>query len=211
MQPLLEAAFSGLADVLPVSFGIDPRWYAVERQPDTEKPIWLAITRLTADKLGPLFEWSESLFKTGKRELHLFGPAQEKTDIPDWVRYHGAATPAQLCESWFPRASGLITLSRHAEGRPQVMLEAMASGLPIVASSNPAHASIIAHGRNGLLCSTQEGYAEAIESVEDPVTGARLAEAGREYARAEFGTWDDCVNRYRKIYERLLFPERSGA
>lgn len=204
LEPL-RTAFGDLAEIVPVSFGIDPCWYAVERKRVGVPPAcWLAVTRLTADKLGPLFEWSQDFFGHGDRELHLFGPMQEHIRIPEWVHYHGAATPRQLAEEWFPRASGLITLSRHAEGRPQVMLEAMAAGLPIIASRMPAHATIVADGQTGILCDSPADYREALEHLQDAETNLRYGAAARQWALREIGTWDDCAQRYTRIYRRLL-------
>jgi len=203
MLPELQAAFGDIAEVTPVSFGIDPIWYGIERTPALPRR-WLAVTRLTANKLGPLFEWSEPLFADGRRELHLFGPMQEETQIPDWVKYHGSASPHQLATSWFPNASGLITLSRHAEGRPQVMLEAMASGLPIIASDMAAHASIVQHGKTGYLCDSPATYTEALLALDDPSINAACGERSRAWAGNEYGTWSDCADRYRSIYRRLL-------
>jgi glycosyltransferase involved in cell wall biosynthesis len=205
MQAPLQAAFGDIAEVIPVSFGIDERWYAIERHLSTAQPkYWLAVTRLTADKLGPLFEWSKNHFANGTRELHLFGPMQESIDIPDWVHYHGAASPQQLASQWFPGACGLITLSRHAEGRPQVMLEAMAAGLPIIASVMPAHAALVEPGKNGMLCDSAEAYHQALEKLEDTAANQHLGEAARQLAADRFGTWDDCARRYIKIYRKLL-------
>lgn len=208
MHAPLHAAFGDVAEVIPVSFGIDPCWYAIRRDPDSQ-PVrrWLAVTRLTADKLGPLFEWSRDHFRDARRELHLFGPMQEGVAVPDWVHYHGAATPEQLAAEWFPVACGLITLSRHAEGRPQVMLEAMAAGLPIVASRMPAHGTIVDDGHTGILCESPEGYNRALEHLEDTVTNKRFGEAARDWARREIGTWDDCAQRYTRIYRTLLGNE----
>lgn len=205
MQAPLQEAFGDIADVMPVSFGIDERWYAIERQlPASQPKRWLAVTRLTADKLGPLFEWSRDCFASGARELHLFGPMQENIDIPDWVHYHGAASPHQLASQWFPGACGLVTLSRHAEGRPQVMLEAMAAGLPIIASAMPAHAALVEPGESGMLCDSAEAYRQALERLEDSATNLRLGEAARQLAASRFGTWDDCAQRYIRIYRTLL-------
>lgn len=203
MEGPLRAAFGDLAEVAPVPFGIDPRWYAVRREP-VRPPRWLAVTRLTANKLGSLFEWSEPLFRDGRRELHLFGPMQEQVAVPDWVHYHGPATPEQLVREWFPQAHGLVTLSRHAEGRPQVMLEAMASALPIVASRMPAHADIVEDGVTGFLCDDEAGFAAALEKLEDPGTNLRCGEAARAWVSRELGDWDDCARRYTTIYRRLL-------
>ncbi len=204
MSAPLEAAFGDLAEITPVTFGIDARWYDIEREPRFDPRIWLAVTRLTNDKLGPLFEWSATLFGNSQRELHLFGPMQEQIVVPPWVRYHGAATPEQLAAEWFPRAAGLITLSRHAEGRPQVMLEAMAAGLPIIASNMPAHASVVREGATGFLCGSSEEYALAMTRLDDAQTNAAFGIAARKVARDEYGTWDDCAQRYLQIHHRLL-------
>src|SRR3546814_20018551 len=61
------------------------------------------------------------------RSLHLYGPMEEEVELPGWVHYHGPASPRLLADEVFPAARGLITLSQHAEGRPQVLLEAMAA------------------------------------------------------------------------------------
>jgi glycosyltransferase involved in cell wall biosynthesis len=209
MEQPLRDSFGDLAEVVPIPFGIDPRWYAIEREP-AAPPRWLAVTRLTADKLGPLFEWSAPLFADGTRELHLFGPMQEQVDVPRWVRYHGAATPEQLATGWFPRAQGLITLSRHAEGRPQVMLEAMAAGLPIIASRMPAHADIVQDGVTGNLCASPADYAQAIASIEGRNANRRMGAAAREWIARELGTWDDCAARYVRIYRRLIGQPAHG-
>jgi glycosyltransferase involved in cell wall biosynthesis len=205
MQAPLQEAFGDIADVIPVSFGIEERWYAIERQlPASQPKRWLVVTRLTADKLGPLFEWSRDIFAEDTRELHLFGPMQENIDIPDWVHYHGAASPEQLASQWFPGACGLVTLSRHAEGRPQVMLEAMAAGLPIIASAMPAHATLVEPKVTGVLCDSAEAYHQALEHLEDSSTNLRFGEAARRLATSRFGTWNDCAQRYIKIYRTLL-------
>jgi hypothetical protein len=202
MVPVLEAAFGAIATIVPVSFGIDDRWYRIERRPSAP-PKWIAVTRLTRNKLGPLFEWSEAIFRDQGRELHLFGPMQETIDVPDWVHYHGAASPDSLATEWFPRAQGLITLSIHAEGRPQTMLEAMASGLPIIASDMPAHASIVEHGVTGLLCSDPAGYAEAISRLEDPTLQTSASIEARAWAQRSFGSWNDAASRYAAVYTSL--------
>lgn len=208
VAPLREA-FGDVAEIRFLPFGIDPGWYAVARAPATAPARWLAVTRLTRGKLGPLFDWCAPLFADGARELHLFGPMQESMTVPDWVRYHGPASPDTLRDAWFPGATGLLTLSRHAEGRPQVMLEAMAAGLPIVASAIPAHASFLQHGHTGWLCDAGDGLEAGLAALEDPATNARIGQAARAWAAREVGTWDDCAGRYALTYRRLL--EASAA
>ncbi|MDR7135108.1 glycosyltransferase involved in cell wall biosynthesis [Lysobacter niastensis] len=204
MLPELEAAFGDLATVRLVSFGIDPRWYALERSFETNAtPKWLCVSRLTANKIGPLFDWTAPLFANGRAELHLFGPMQEQLALPSWVHWHGPASPEVLCESWFPQAHGLITLSQHAEGRPQVMLEALASGLPIVASRLPAHDDLLAGGDGGVLCDSPEAVQAALDALANPAANRALGLRGRARMQADMGTWNDCAERYMSLYRHL--------
>lgn len=203
LAPLAEA-FGDIAQVCPVPFGIDPTWYSIDRKPAEEGPRqWLVVARLTADKLGPLFDWSRPLFADGRRQLHLFGPMEQQVDVPGWIHYHGPVSPDELAIRWFPQASGLITLSRHAEGRPQVMLEAMAASLPIIASRMPAHETVVVDGVTGRLCDSAEGYAMALEELEEPEVSAKFGRDARRRVKTDYGTWDDCAGRYAAIYDRL--------
>lgn len=204
MAPRLQAMFGDVAQVRPIPFGIDQSWFDLQRAPPEDRPRhWLAVTRLTKNKIGDLFDWGAGLFGPD-RILHLFGPMQETVAVPDWVQYHGPTHPAALLTTWFPQAAGLITLSRHDEGRPQVMLEAMAAGLPIIASDLPAHASFIDHHRTGWISSSPDDLAAALTRLEDPAENLRIGSAARQWAADSVGTWDDCAARYAAVYAQLL-------
>lgn len=205
MLPTLNQAFGDVAQVRFVPFGIDPAWFQVHRILDAPAPArWLCVTRLTKGKIGTLFEWCRPFFADGRRELHLFGPMQEAADIPDWVHYHGPASPDVLCREWFPVARGLITLSQHAEGRPQVMLEAMAAGLPIIASRLPAHTDLFRDDEIGWICDGMDDVGRALDSLDDIDANRKMGERAREWVSTEIGTWDDCAGRYATLYHALL-------
>ncbi len=205
MAAELERNFRGIATVRPIPFGVDEPWFNVERTTASSPPYrWLAVTRLTRGKLGPLFEWGKSAFRNG-HELHLFGPQQEAgIEIPDWVHYHGPTHPLDLREVWFPRAAGLITLSRHNEGRPQVVLEAMAAGLPVIASVLPAHSDVISHRGTGMLVDSPAALAEALSFLATGHNNRDMGEAARAWVLANVGTWRDCAQRYLAAYQALL-------
>lgn len=203
----LTSLFGDIARINHIPFGIDTRWYEAGRSAAKEAdkpPRWLAVSRLTSAKLGPLLEWGEKLFRDSERELHLFGPMQEKIRLPRWVNYHGPATPEELCNKWFPTSQGLITLSHHAEGRPQVMLEAMAARLPIVASRIPAHENIVSHGMTGWLCNTIDDVSNGLTTFEDWKQNQRAGNLARTWAEKHIGTWDDCAERYATLYHELI-------
>ena len=162
------------------------------------------VSRVTRDKIGPLIEWCEPLFADGARKLHVFGPLIDAISMPSWLTFHGPASQDDLREIWFPRAQGLISLSRHAEGRPQVMLEAMASGLPVVASRLPAHADLLDHAQTGWLVGDAGELAAALICLEDPATNRNIGNQARQFAQQAFGSWDDCARRYNDIYRHLV-------
>ena len=204
IRPVLEQAFGDLAEIRPILFGVDDTWFEVVRSPLLDKTRhWLAITRLTKDKIGDLFNWGEGLFDE-ERQLHLFGPMQEQLELPNWVQYHGPTHPADLLQEWFPQACGLITLSRHDEGRPQVMLEAMAAGLPVLASNLPAHRDMVQHRQTGWLAANRDELCQGLEWLEDAQNNRQTGQAARKWVKDVVGTWDDCAGRYAVAYQSLL-------
>lgn len=202
LEPLRER-FGDIAEVRPNPFGVNADWFDVARSTATSSRSWLVVSRITRNKLGDLPAWGEGLF--GKtRRLHLLGPMQETLALPDWIELHGATNPRALHETHFPRAAGLLTLSRHDEGRPQVMIEAMAAGLPVIASRIPGHSDLIRHGETGWLVGSREELIQALEQAEDPAVANRVGHQARAWIRERVGTWDDCAKRCLQAYRDLL-------
>lgn len=202
----LKLRFGNVAQVIPIPLGIDDEWFALQEKRHILFPNkWLAVARLTSKKMGPLFDWGKDIFShQSDRELHLFGPMQEEMVIPEWVHYHGPTYPEELQEKWFPTATGLITTSQHDEGRPQVMLEAMAAGLPILASNIPAHRNFITHRKTGWLVDSQEEFNAGIQWLSSTTNNQAIAATARGWVKKEVGTWSDCADRYLNVYQTLL-------
>jgi phosphatidylinositol alpha-mannosyltransferase len=91
------------------------------------------------------------------------------------------------------------------ESQGIVLLEAMAAGLPLVASNIEGFASVLTHGIQGLLAlpGDEAGLADALLGLLDaPATRARMAEQGRR--RVEEFSWDRVAQQILSYYERLL-------
>lgn len=200
MTPQLTERFGDIAEIRPIFFGVNRRWYEVKRSNSSSaKRKWIAVLRLTHQKIGPLFEWGSSVFRD-EDELHLFGPNQDNLEIPPWVHYHGPADPDLLRKHWFPEASGLITLSQHDEGRPQVILEAMAARLPVIASDIPAHRDIVIDKETGAIVTFANDLRIAVSALSQPRRNQEMGVAGQQRVRRTTGTWEDCAERYVKAY-----------
>jgi hypothetical protein len=201
MKPALQNAFGDLAEIRTISFGVDEGWFGVQRILP-KHPEWLVVSRLTRGKLGALLEWGEGLFGAD-RTLHLLGPMQENITLPNWVEYHGPTFPTALRDEWFPHMTGLLTLSTHPEGRPQVIIEAMASGLPVIASDQPAHRDLIEHGVTGWLINSRDALQTALSQTEFPGRNIAVGLAARTHVQTNIGTWQNCAQRFVQGYHDL--------
>lgn len=110
------------------------------------------------------------------------------------------------------RAADLFVLAAvhdargNVDGLPNVILEAMASGLPVVATRLSGIPLAVAEGETGLL--VPEGHREALFAalnrlVRDPVLRVAMARAGRRRVEREL-TWPAVAERYRQAYREVL-------
>jgi glycosyltransferase involved in cell wall biosynthesis len=100
----------------------------------------------------------------------------------------------------------LVFPSILAEGMPMVLLEAMASGLPIVATRVAGTTDVIEHGRTGLLVEPNEpaALADAISTVlNSPTLWEQLSENGRQ-SHAQNYSDKVMAERMAKLYRTAL-------
>jgi glycosyltransferase involved in cell wall biosynthesis len=90
-------------------------------------------------------------------------------------------------------------------GRP--VLEAMACGLPVVASSAAAISEVLGEGQLTFAPDDHEGMAEAVVRIfQEPDLRATLIERGLH--RTEAFSWEMVAQRTRAVYEELLEEDR---
>ncbi|MDO8794009.1 MAG: glycosyltransferase family 4 protein [Vicinamibacterales bacterium] len=109
-------------------------------------------------------------------------------------------------------ASDLFLFPSLFEGTPLTLIEAMASGLPIVTTATCGMKDVIEDGRTGLLIPTRSPAA-AIAAVDgliaDAALRARLGKAAQEEALTRY-TWGQAAMRVLTAYEQIHRP-RSRA
>ena len=96
-------------------------------------------------------------------------------------------------------------LPSYTEGMPKTLIEAAASGLPIVASDEPGCRAVVSDGSNGLLVPVRDasGLAAALERlIADAGLRGRLGAAGRTRAMQEFAI-EHIVAAHLSVYEEL--------
>lgn len=113
---------------------------------------------------------------------------------------------------WFV-VSDLLLLPSHAEGRPTVIYEAMASETPVLASAVGGVPEQVVDGETGVLI--PPGDVEALEEALISLTGdqarlERMGEAGLERLREKNWTWNDHSTRVTKLHLEALGKKESN-
>jgi glycosyltransferase involved in cell wall biosynthesis len=94
----------------------------------------------------------------------------------------------------------------NVDGLPNVVLEALASATPLVATAAGGIGSVVKHEGNGLLVGERDSaaLASAIDRVlSDRTLAVRLGTAARVWASTHAG-WDQVAERFEEIYERAV-------
>jgi glycosyltransferase involved in cell wall biosynthesis len=84
------------------------------------------------------------------------------------------------------------------------MLEAMAAGLPIIASQLPAHCEIVQHGKTGMLVDSPQALQDALSRLSVGEANQSMGRAARSWIFEHIGTWNDCAARYVSAYRTLM-------
>jgi glycosyltransferase involved in cell wall biosynthesis len=120
--------------------------------------------------------------------------------------YLGARPPEEVRE--IMGAADVLLNTSHHEGMPGAVLEAMAAGLPVIASAVPGNSALIRHGESGFLFAP----GNRVELVEafvrlagESALRTRFGEAGRRIAEADYPV-DGELDCYCSLYASLLKP-----
>jgi glycosyltransferase involved in cell wall biosynthesis len=109
-------------------------------------------------------------------------------------------------------ASDIVAHPGEQEGLSNAVLEAMAAGLPVVASSVGGNPEAVEDGETGRLVPPGDAQAMAsaiLELLRDPVRAAAMGRAGRERARRRFSL-EGMVSEVEQMYLGLLRGERPS-
>ncbi len=142
-------------------------------------------------------------------KLHVVGagyssylPMLNKMGIADCVVFHGMVEHSQVCR-YFKSADICVIPSRH-EGFPITLLEAMSSGIPIIASNIGSLKEIISDGEDGLLFQTENprSLADSILNLAaDSSLRKKISYNALKTAR-KYG-WQNVANSYLELYQSV--------
>jgi len=132
--------------------------------------------------------------------------------LRDAVRFAGYV-PQHATAAWY-RAADAFALSSDFDNSPNVVLEAMACGLPVVATDVGGLREYVKPPANGLL--TPKGDADAfaaalIDLLNDRARASAIGRQNRQDAVTRF-SWAASAARMRDVYARIIdeFRQRRG-
>jgi glycosyltransferase involved in cell wall biosynthesis len=185
---------------------------ASEGQRDEQARIVICVSRLTYQKGIDVLLQAWRLVQRESLEARLIivgiGPIQTQLEclaralgIRDSIEFVGLQhdVPAQL------HRSSLAVLPSRWEGMPNALLEAMACGLPCIATRVSGSEDIIQHGVNGLLVEPEDYQAMALALLtllRDPSLAQKYGHAARATIEKYYSL--ECItDRYIELYQRI--------
>ncbi len=127
----------------------------------------------------------------------------KKLHVP--IRFTGYLPPSQV-HKMYHLGDVFVCPTQYREGFAMVNSEAMASGIPVIASKRGGICQVVSHGSSGLLVGnylSPRAFAHAIGRVKtQPDLARRLASRGRKRVKARFG-WYSTVSKLRGQYRAI--------
>ena len=113
--------------------------------------------------------------------------------------------PDNLLPVYYDAADYFVLPSASGEGLPLVLLEAMACGLPVIATAVGGTPEILKHMKNGVLVPPRnpEAMAEALSKLLLEGLGSALGAEARRIVEDRF-TWEENVRQLQEIYSEFV-------
>lgn len=139
--------------------------------------------------------------------IDIFGQGPMKNDLEDslgdreGVTIHGYVQDGP--DYW--RGGTVVLPSIWPDNLPTTLLEALAYGLPIIASDIGGIPEIVEDGANGFLIppGDVDGLVDRAHKMKDPSIYQRMADSSREIMRSRF-TWEECVAKHETLYQNVI-------
>jgi len=155
-------------------------------------------------------EWQLTLVGDGNQRPHLEELARslgmiERIHFTGWLSGEAVATQYQ-------QANLYVAPSRH-EGMPNVVLEAMSAGLPVIASAIAGNEELVLPGINGMLAPSGDWQAlrnSLRELLPTPEQRRKMGAASRQRAASSY-TWSASADRYLALLENIVEGGEPGS
>lgn len=208
----LAAAFDSSIDISIIPNGVEMDKFFVPNR-DWSPPRIFSAGRVVYQKGFDLgiqalaglkdIQWQWYIAGDGP-QMPILQTMAQKHGLQDHVHFLGWQTAEEL-KVQYAEANLFLFPSRH-EGMPNAVLEAMASGLPVVATRIAGNEELVADGETGALVPAEDVNALR-ESLRPLLTNAKMRErmgrAARQRVEQSFG-WTRVAEGYQSILEKAM-------
>jgi glycosyltransferase involved in cell wall biosynthesis len=174
--------------------------------------------RLAPQKRVKDLVWAIQLLKQLRDRVYLLlvGDGPERTHLLELARHMSCDHLVRFTghRDDAARLIGLFNvfwLASDFEGMSNSIMEAMAAGVPVVASDIPPNRELVVDGQTGFLVKVGDsvGLAQFADRIlADPALAERLGTAGRERMRTKFSV-EQMVARHVELYRQVLASPAS--
>lgn len=193
----------------------DVRWKVAAK--NSESRTWLILGRLDAPKgIDWLLPHLPRLLREfPDRRVRLVGDGPDRELVQSLVEEYGLGNHVELA-GWSPEphrelaGCELLLLPSRREGMPNVVLEAMTRGRPVVASRVGGVSKLLGenHAEQSFRFGDADGLARCVRAIAgNPMRAAELGAANRRRVETCFSL-ERTIDRYVAVYEEVL--GRSG-
>jgi glycosyltransferase involved in cell wall biosynthesis len=169
-------------------------------------PVVVAVGRLTAQKDFATLLRAFAMLPRSDARLAIYGEGPERAHLEQLAEHLGVAGRVDwrgyLPDPWSAYTSGrCLVLSSQNESFGNVIVEAMASGLPVVATACGGPSEILEGGRLGKLVPVGDAVALSVaiaQTLDQPGDPAPLIASARQFAPATIAA------RYLAMFEGVL-------
>jgi glycosyltransferase involved in cell wall biosynthesis len=205
--------------------GVDDSFLALPVKRDVAEPALLRL--LTVGSLIPRKGLDQIIIalsrlpQLARVSLKIVGEGPEYTrlvhlvdtlGLKNCVEFIGTLPPTAM-PAEFARAD-IFVLASHSEGRPNVVLEAMASALPVIASDIPGVDELVSHGQTGFLFRSGaiDQLTQYIQTLlENATLREQFGRAGRDFILRRQLRWSATAEHYLHLYRKISRNKRPCA
>lgn len=200
------------ADIHVGMNGADEAFFKTARPPSGPTLRILAVGSLVRNKgFDILVEALALAVRRASMHVTLVGAGPERDalqtlaaacGVSGLIEFAGPVAPPAMPARY--AAADLFVLSSRSEGRPNVVLEALASGLPVISTDLAAVDGMVLPGDTGWRVPIADAQALAAildQAAMNPAMLRLMGLRAREIARTRLGTWEDTARTYAALFQ----------